>query len=453
MRKQNIVFVLLVAIALNTKAIYAQIDFNQKPDDDLGNVEDAFQENFFEALKQEGIENYERAIEALKKCVALNTTEPAIYFQLGKNYTQIKHYEEAKTNLKKAVTINPNNEWYLKALYDVYALQNDYQNAISTIKKLIPFHHDYKENLATLYLKTNQPEKALQLIDELDEEYGYSATRDKVRDIIYQKTGKKEERIENLEKRLTKNPENEKNYLALIYRYSENNELDKAFETAKKLQETNPDSDLAHLALYKFYLEKDLPEKAIKSMQIVLNSSQIEAPAKTLVLQDFVRFVSKNPSYEKQLLEITNTLNPTQNSKTNIEIAQYYLTQNDKQSALTYYEKALQKEPTNFNVVSNVLLLYIDFNKNEEALQKSKEALEIFPAQPLLYLLNGVANNKTGNPKQAIEVLETGIDFIIDDTKMKADFYQQLSIAYTQLNNPEKASYYKEKVNQLDLKN
>ena len=39
-------------IVLLPQNFYAQVDFNKRPDDDLGNVEDAYQEFFFEALKQ-----------------------------------------------------------------------------------------------------------------------------------------------------------------------------------------------------------------------------------------------------------------------------------------------------------------------------------------------------------------------------------------------------------------
>ena len=59
---------------------YSQVDFNKRPDDDLGNVEDEFQEHFFEALKQKGIENYDRAVEALHKCLNLDSKKPVIYF-------------------------------------------------------------------------------------------------------------------------------------------------------------------------------------------------------------------------------------------------------------------------------------------------------------------------------------------------------------------------------------
>ena len=55
---------LLFGILFIPKGMYAQ---DKPPTDDLGNVSDDFQENFFEALKQKGIENYELALNALDK--------------------------------------------------------------------------------------------------------------------------------------------------------------------------------------------------------------------------------------------------------------------------------------------------------------------------------------------------------------------------------------------------
>ena len=54
----------------------------QGPTDDLGNVSDAFQENFFEALKQKGIENYELALEALKKAEEAAKEDPDTKMQM-----------------------------------------------------------------------------------------------------------------------------------------------------------------------------------------------------------------------------------------------------------------------------------------------------------------------------------------------------------------------------------
>ena len=136
-----------------------------------GNVEDKFQEHFFEALKQRGIENYDRAIKALQECVRLDDSHPIVYFELGKNYIQLKNFGAAEDALKKAVSKDPDNEWYLDELYGVYYQLNDYDKALRTVKQLVRFHPDYKEDLASLYFRNKRYKMALKVLDELDTEY------------------------------------------------------------------------------------------------------------------------------------------------------------------------------------------------------------------------------------------------------------------------------------------
>ena len=133
MKKQFYILILLIGIVLIPQPSYAQVDFNKKPDDDLGNVEDDFQEYFFEALKQKGIENYDRAVDALHKCLNLNSKLPVIYFELGKNYNKLKNFGAAEDNLKQAISMQPDNVWFLDELYDVYYQQDDIKNALKTV--------------------------------------------------------------------------------------------------------------------------------------------------------------------------------------------------------------------------------------------------------------------------------------------------------------------------------
>ncbi|GAA4891084.1 hypothetical protein GCM10023311_14250 [Flaviramulus aquimarinus] len=434
---------------------HAQLDFtveNVKPDDDLGDNDDQFQELFYEALKQKGIENYDRAAAAFLKCIALDNSVPVLYFELGKSYNKLKNFGAAEDAFKKAVNKAPENEWFLDELYGFYAEQNDYDKAIKIVKQLVKYHPDYKEDLASLYVKTKKYDDALQILDELDATFGISVSRDLMRNRIYNATGRKKDQIKNLEERVESNPDKESNYLALIFRYSENNEKEKAFETAKALLKINPNSQLVHLALYKFYLDDNDAKKAIESMKIVVKSTEIKPEAKLKVLMDFVQFVGNNPQYEADLVEATALVSDT-NSKTLLELGQYHLTKNNKEKALEYFESALKLEPDNFGILRNVMLLYIDLQKYDVAEQKSNEALEKYPSQPLFYLINGVALNALNQPKKALDALESGLDYIIDDTKMEADFYNQLSKAYTLLNNTAKAKTFSDKAKQIQSSN
>ena len=77
----------------------------------------------------------------------------------------------------------------MEALYDLYYQSRDYGSAIPLVLKLIKFDTDYKEDLANLYSRTKQYDKAIEVLDELDVLWGESDYRDALRSQIYRQTG------------------------------------------------------------------------------------------------------------------------------------------------------------------------------------------------------------------------------------------------------------------------
>lgn len=380
MKLTHYIVLILIGIVFIPQMSYAQVDFNKRPTDDLGDVEDMFQESFFEALKQNGIENYQIAVDALLKCEKLDNSKTVIYYELGKNYIALKNYGAAEDALKKAVSKEPENEWYLDQLYEVYNLQGDTDKAIKTVKQLVKYHPDYRQDLAELYIKSKEYKDALKLLDQLDKEFGINPDRDALRNEIYNITGKDDDRIENLEQRVKADPQNEDAYLRLIYRYSETGNTKKAFEASKDLLKAKPESKLVHLALYKFYLDGNETEKAIQSMKTVLSTPEITPEAKAKVFNDFVNYVSKHPEYEKDLVELTAMVGTEKSTKTLTELGQYHLKLDDKPKALQYFEEALQQDPNNFMIIKDVLLLQLDLNMDEKAAKEKSGNTRFVPS-------------------------------------------------------------------------
>lgn len=433
---------------------YAQ---DRPPNDDLGNTSDTFQENFFEALKQKSIENYELALNALDKAeVAAKDNQEnkaVVYFEKGKNLAALKRYEEAENNYNRVLEWSPEKIEVLEALYEVYYEDKNYDAAILLVEKLILQDSDYKEDLANLYHRTKQYDKALVLLDEIEEDWGESNYRNALRSQIYRVTGNTLQAISKLEKKIDKNPKREQEYLNLIFLYSEEGNSEKAFEIAKELIKQIPNSQLVHFALYKYYLEDGESEKAIKSMNIIFSSNQIERKSKNRVLEDFLLFTKNNPSYKTKIDGlITNGLKGG-DSHTYLLLGDFYLLEGDKEKSLNFYKEGIKRDSDNFGLLKNTILLQIEVEKYKEAIVLSDVGLEIFPAQPLLYLVNGVANNELKNVDQAIEVLKTGLDYLFDDPKMEYDFYQQLTIAYTLKGNTKKAKLYHKKASELSIIN
>jgi len=438
-------FVLVCFGILCSVSSYAQ-ETVEGPTDDLGNVTDAFQEQFFEALKQRAIENHELALESLKLATRSakgdKTQLAAVNFQIAKNLVSVRRYEDAEAYFDKVLVEEGDKLEVLEAMYDLYYRQQNYAKAIPLVQRLIPKDADYKEDLANLYHRTKQYDKALVLLDELDESYGENAYRNTLRRQIYQVTGNTEGAITNLEEKIDDNPKNEQDYLNLIYLYSEQGNTEKAFETAKTLLANQPKSELVHFALYKFYLNEGNTEAAIASMKKVFTSNQVEVESKYKVLGDFIQFVNDNPSYEAELEETVQLFSAEGNGQVYEKLGDYYVAKNRKEDALKFYEAGIKTDADNFSLLKNTLLLQIEFMKYNDVLALSNQGLEIFPAQPLLYLINGVANNELRNSDAAIESLELGIDYVLDNPIMEKDFYTQLEIAYSQKGDATKAAQF-----------
>ncbi|WP_372918361.1 tetratricopeptide repeat protein [Salegentibacter sp.] len=439
------VFFLQPLAAQDKEAIVDEVN-----EDDLGNVTDEFQEHFFEALKQKGIENYEKAIISLEACLELEPENAVVYFEMGRNYRELENYELALENYQKALDLEPKKEDILVEIYHTNRSTGDFDQAIETVKKLMDFNPDYKEDLANLYMLNEDHEQALQVLDELDEEEGISGYRNTMRRQIYARTGNTDAQIGNLEEGIEQDPENEQNYLNLIYIYSEQGDEEEAYQTALELLETNPGSSLAHLALYKFYLDRNKPEAAVNSMKIVFESEEIDPDSKFKVLNDFLLFVDENPNFEDELLEVSQSLVEWEDApKLYEQLGKFYLNKAKNEEALKFFEKGIAQDPDNFELTKNTLLLQIEAGRNEEAKKLSSEALEVFPAQPFLYLLQGVALNNLEEYGEAEEILTFGLDYLIDNTRLEIDFYNQLSAAYSGLEDEEKAAEFKEKADEL----
>jgi tetratricopeptide (TPR) repeat protein len=107
--------------------------------------------------------------------------------------------------------------------------------------------------------------------------------------------------------------------------------------------------------------------------------------------------------------------------------------------------KKSYSEKKEFKMVEEILIQEEKGALFEQVYADSKEALELFPEQPFLYKMNGLALNRLGKYNEAIAVLSIGIDFVIDNSAMEADFYEQLAVSHEKLGNKSEAIKYKQR--------
>jgi len=260
---------------------------------------DTFQESFFEALKQKGIENYDRAINLLLECKRIDADNRVVDHELAKVYLKDRNYSLAEDHAITALNAAPENLWYLNTLVNAIEFQSaSFNSVISSI----PYDNPkLKENLALIYYQN-------------------------------------------------------KNYVAA---------------------------------------------------QDVLREKEL-----SLKLSDAI---------EQQKIERIPTT-----------VQQKTTSASEEDNPLVSYKNRIKE----LLAADNAAVL----------LEVSFEALEAYPSQPYFYYANGYALNKNNNHKAAIEVLESALDYMLDDQALTNKIYEELSKAHLGLNNTEKSNLYLSKI-------
>jgi tetratricopeptide (TPR) repeat protein len=145
--------------------IFSQLNYAQEEESAevyLEDYTDEFQEAFFEALKQKGIENYDKAINLFLECKRLDSTSNVVDFELANSYLANKQSIIAQQYGIEALKARPENYWYLNVLVEIMDKQG---RSIETIKDEIAFDNDkLVENLAVIYFQKKKFQESLNIL-------------------------------------------------------------------------------------------------------------------------------------------------------------------------------------------------------------------------------------------------------------------------------------------------
>lgn len=423
--------------------------FAQQNPEDIALVENKTEDYFFEALAQRGIENYDKAIVAIQKCLEKEPKKPAFLYELGKNQLDAKDYVAAEITFKSAVEIDNKQRWYWNGLYDVYYQTKNYEKAIGVVQKLIEFDPNMREDLVSLYMNTDQKEKALYLLKEMEASSHLTKTMEFYKLKLESSKEFASPKKETLEKSIKEHPKYEQNYIDLISLYLSFNQEEKAFEVARVLEKEIPNSDWAHVSLVKFYLASNDGINASKSMFKVLMNSKIDLKIKHRVFNEFLIFAVKNPIFFTDVDAAIPYFDNDPEIAVAKEVAKFFWKKSDLDKAIYYFEIAIKKSPDDIESLNYFLEVLQQKQDYQRLVVKATECIELFPTQPNYYYYAGLGYNQLKNYKKAKENLENGLDFVIEDLKLETDFYEQLVISCEFLNDLKAKQLYASKLKQI----
>ena len=264
---------------------------------------DEFQEHFFEALKQRGIENFDRAVDELLKCQKINNSA-AISFELGKNYFSLKEYDKAKESFQAAVNKKPQNQWYLTGLFNVQVKMGEREEALDVGKKVVRLNPQFREEIAKVYVGMGEYKKALKELEKLQKSGGLSFTAANMKSMLDQKFSKKKKSKGKVAEVINQTPKPRVRGDGKILDQIKDALKTESYEAANRLAKIGLNDFPSQPKLY-LYNAKALNalkqyKKAIEMLEIGLDYIIDDAPLEKEFYQTFVAAYKKMGNSKKE---------------------------------------------------------------------------------------------------------------------------------------------------------
>jgi tetratricopeptide (TPR) repeat protein len=413
---------------------------------------------FTSATKNAIFGQYRQAIRDFNECLLYKRNSPAIHYMLSSIYLNAGKIDLAQEYADSAVYYDEyNNKWYLLHLANIYSLKNEIDSSISIYEKLVitnPKDMDMKYKLALMYEEVGKYDKALFMLDTIEDNIGENENILISKHKIYSKTGKVDKAIAELKKAIEYYPENY-NLLGLLAEYyADIKNYDEAHKYYNMLLIKDPDNDKTQLSYAEFLRSTNEYDKAFTYYKDAINNDNIDVDIKISLIVRFIKDDSVFNNFNKYIGMLVEAMKEKYNDNVNVRTlcADFYIRNDELEKAEDELNSILAIDNKSYIIWEQLLYIENSLGKFDSVINKSTKALKIFKEEPVFYLFKGIALIQTGINDEAVNTLEEGIRYAKEETQ-KMQFYNFLAEAYRNVGDFRKSDNCFEKVLEIDPDN
>lgn len=359
-------------------------------------------------------------------------------------------------------------------------LSRDFQTATRLYKELLrnePDNLEYLSTIGSIYVKSNEDEKALPYYQRIIELFPHSVSAMNGIGAIYRRLKRYDESIEILQRALNENKDVANVYYTLGFTYREMGLYDEAIECFENVIDENANDVLAYNHLGSIYSAKGDFQRAIEifkhGLQIdqnhpILNYNIAHCFESLEQYPDAIRSyetaLKTKPVWNDAIRDFSNlllTCNKTKEAQNIVQrslrlypndanmlciLGKIFLTQFDFDSAEKTFKKAKDINPKDVAILSGFAEALEKGEKNQEALDTLEEALNMEPEN--LDLLKQYAGTLL-SAKDYDEAFRK-IDTLYKDNEYDVQVLDLYGQYYACMDDDESTNYYHEKIKQVD---
>ena len=394
-----------------------------------------FSYNFIEGCKERMKGNIELAENKFKDCLKIDPSSAAVKYELANIYRYNGLYDPALKCGRECAQAEPQNEWYQLLYIECLHNKRMFEQAASVYLSLIknyPNRAEFYEGLAAEYMYCGNYEKSYKTYNELENKFGQNETFT-LNKIKLLKQLKKNNEVElEFKKLIESSPTEARYYTFLAEFYLELHQNDKAMTTYQQILKIDSINPFVHLALADYYKSQNDAEQFNKEIKIAMQSPDLEAEAKAKILISYYELSEANDSYKKQAEELCEIALKLHSNSADIHsiCGDFLLREKKLKEAQSEYEISAKLDKNNFAIWNQLMIVESELGEYVSLESHSNESMDLFPNQSLPYFFNGISNMTLKNYTKAIQSLNDGLDFVIENNPLLTQFYSNLGEAY-----------------------
>ncbi len=426
---------------------------NTTPLDDKDRVN--FEYLFFNANKEKVLGNYELAETYYSQALRINPNSAATMYELANIYSFQNNKNQALFYSKKAAALDPDNIWY-QQLYADCLKENkniaEYAKVYETLVKKFPEKPELYYELANAYLYQGKTSDALKVYDRVEARTGVTEEVSMQKLKIYRATKNYDKAIDEANKLIKAFPKDAKYFGMLGELYQDKGQPEKAFDAYNDLLKVDPTNAYVHLSLADYYRSQKQNEKAFEEIKLAFKSPNLDIDTKVKILLSYYSITEVYPELKTdadELCKLIVEVHPTEAKAFSI-YGDFLYRDKKNEEARAQFRKAIALDKEKYAIWNQLLVIDSELNDYASLQKDSKEAIELFPNQPIPYFFNGAANIQLKKYQEAIDALTEGKEFVFGNDILLAQFYANIGDAQNQLKNHTASDEAYEKALEID---
>lgn len=397
-----------------------------------------FTKKFIDADKERILGNNQEAFKLYSDCLQMDPKNDAVHYELARLFLTQNNLQKAEEQFQVAAKLDPNNIWYLVQLIEVQTALQNFKGADKSFKMLRdlePYNPEYIYNHASLLLYAGKTKKGLQTFDEFENQNGPSPDIALIKFESLVGAEKYSEAASVMEKAIENFPDQARFYSYLADLYKAQGDKKKALEIFARAMKVEPENPYIQLSLAEYYEQNEMLDSASVYLTKAFQNQNLDVDTKISILLSKYGQAEKDATIRQELIQLCSLLiqtHPTE-AKSHSVLGDFLYLDGRLVAARQSYYNTIEIDGSKYAIWNQLLLIDSELNDPEAMLEDSKTAMDLFPAQPAVYLFNGIANNQLENYTDAAKNLKTGTELVVGNYFLTAQLLASLGDAYHEL--------------------